>query len=76
MGKRIVVVVLALCLAVCSCVCLAGCSKENDKPSYQLVQEGTLTVALSPNFPPFDMSLSLQMTTRLPARLPPALVWD
>lgn len=55
MGKRIVAVVLALCLAASSCVCLAGCSKESDKPSYQLVQEGMLTVALSPDFPPFDM---------------------
>lgn len=54
MRKRIAAVILTLCMAVLACTCLAGCSKDSSKPAYQLVEEGTLTVALSPDFPPFD----------------------
>lgn len=49
---------------ICSCfggaLCGVGLSvpfglcRKDSKPSYQLVTEGKLTVAMAPNFPPFD----------------------
>ena len=53
MAKRFVAVLVTLC-AVLAALCLSGCAEEGSKPSYQLVSEGKLTVAMAPNFPPFD----------------------
>lgn len=53
MAKRFVAVLVTLC-AVLATLCLSGCAEEGGKPSYQLVSEGKLTVAMAPNFPPFD----------------------
>lgn len=53
MKKRFAVLLAVLCAAAVA-LCLAGCAKKDDKPTYQLVNEGTLTVALCPDFPPFD----------------------
>lgn len=53
MAKRVTAVLVMLCAAL-ACACLAGCSKQSDEPAYHLVEEGKLTVALSPDFPPFD----------------------
>ena len=53
MAKRFVAVLVTLC-AVLAALCLSGCAEEGGKPSYQLVSEGKLTVAMAPNFPPFD----------------------
>ena len=53
MGKRFAAVLVALCVALAS-LCLSGCAEKDSKPSYQLVTEGKLTVAMAPNFPPFD----------------------
>lgn len=53
MAKRFVAVLVTLCAALAA-LCLSGCAEEGGKPSYQLVSEGKLTVAMAPNFPPFD----------------------
>ena len=53
MAKRFVAVLITLCAALAA-LCLSGCAEEDSKPSYQLVSEGKLTVAMAPNFPPFD----------------------
>ena len=53
MKKRFAMLLAVLCAAAVA-LCLAGCAKKDDKPTYQLVSEGTLTVALCPDFPPFD----------------------
>ena len=54
MKKRFAAVFAVLCAAAFAVACLAGCAKESDEPEYQLVREGKLTVAMSPEFPPFD----------------------
>ena len=49
MAKRFVAVLITLCAALAA-LCLSGCAEEDGKPSYQLVSEGKLTVAMAPNF--------------------------
>ena len=49
MAKRFVAVLVTLCAALAA-LCLSGCAEEGGKPSYQLVSEGKLTVAMAPNF--------------------------
>lgn len=51
MAKRFVAVLITLCAALAA-LCLSGCVEEDGKPSYQLVSEDKLTVAMAPNFPP------------------------
>lgn len=50
MKKRFATLLAAAC-AIALSLCLAGCAKKDDKPTYQLVNGGTLTVALSPDSP-------------------------
>lgn len=46
--------VIALASALALALCLAGCSQAESKPSYQVAQVGKLTVAMDPEFPPFE----------------------
>ncbi len=47
--------VVAVCAALVAALGLVGCSSDNSSSSdYTLIKEGTLTVATSPDFPPFE----------------------
>lgn len=78
--KKRVAVLLAVACAVSIVLCLAGCAKKDDAPAYKLVNEGSLTVALSPDFPPFesldgetptgfDVGLARELSNRLGVQL-------
>lgn len=79
MAKRFVAVLITLCAALAA-LCLSGCVEEDGKPSYQLVSEDKLTVAMAPNFPPldsldgetptgFDVSVAREVANRLGLQL-------
>ncbi|MBR6563177.1 MAG: transporter substrate-binding domain-containing protein [Clostridia bacterium] len=49
--KKIIALLLAV---VCASVCFAGCDKASDESSATSGEKETLTIATSPDFPPFE----------------------